>query len=220
MKIKLKNKRNIIFIILFIFLLVILSIVINSENISSIYNTYIKKLSSDNEDNLISIDVSIKATQDDITKCLLTFTANDENEKIKSIEYPGEDHNIITVNNEEGKEKIAIDYDIEKGKEDSTFKVTTTGGQEISKRTGYVIEYKNGNGDTFKTLKELKDIKHKIISTSPTKEGKHFVGWSTHEDAEMADYFENGEYGECNKDVILYPIWIGKQSGKTETIEN
>ncbi len=218
MKIKLKNKKGIIFIILFI--LVIFSIVINRKNISSIYNTYIYKLSSENEDDFISIDVSIKDTQDDITKCLLTFKSNDEGEKIKSIEYPGEEQNTIIVNNEEGKEKIAIDYDIEEGKEDKIFKVTTVSGKIENERTAYTIEYKNADDETFKTATMLKGIKHRIISTSPKKEGKHFIGWSTNKDAEISDYFENGEYGESNKDVILYPIWTEQASGTTDALEN
>ncbi len=217
MKMKLKNKKSIILIILLIFLLVILSIVINRKNISSIYNAYIKKLNSQNEDDIISIDVSIKETQDNINKCLLIFTANDENEKIKSIQYPGEEQNKIVVNDEQGKKTIAIDYDIEEGKEDNTFIVTTVNGKVENERTAYTIEYKKDNGETLKTVTELRCIKHKIISTSLEKEGKHFVGWSTNKEAKVPDYFENGE---SNKDAVLYPIWIDEASGTTDDLGN
>ena len=120
---KLKNKKFLIFIILLIVFLVILSIIINYKNVNFIYNILGINLKSQNEEEIIDIDLQVKKTEGDITKCLLTFTANNEDEKIKSIEYPEEENYIINVNDEEGKQKVAIDYDIYKGKEDRIFKI-------------------------------------------------------------------------------------------------
>ncbi len=210
-----KNKRIkwklLLITILLIFLLVILSIVINRENISSIYNTYIKKLNSQNEDDIISIDVSIKATQDDITKCLLTFKSNDESEKIKSIEYPGEEQNTIVVNDEQGKKTIAIDYDLEAGKEDSKFKITTTEERVIEKRTGYTIHYNLNAEDAHIDNNTKSQIvnKNTKINDIPTRDGYTFFGWSKNADSKVSEYEEEEYvYQEGDRDINLYAIWI------------
>ena len=80
--------------------------------------------------------------------------------------------------------------------------------------------YKDGNGGTFKKVSEIKGVKQKIITTSPTKENNHFVGWSADEKAENPYHFENGEYEGTEQDVALYPLWISQANGTKEEFEN
>ncbi len=66
MKIKPKNNKILIFIILliFIFLLVILGIITNYKNIGFIYNAFGKNLKNEDEGEIISVDIKVKEIQE------------------------------------------------------------------------------------------------------------------------------------------------------------
>lgn len=224
------TKRNIIISIIIILLAVIFCIsIFKIEEIEQIA----MKLLSESEVNmdtdtqtesqteLISLNLEVKNETDTEYVCLLTFTSNDENNKIKSIEYPAREGNtpeIITVEDEEGKNKISVDYKIIKKDEDKTFNITTIDGRTYAKRTGYRVTYKNGD-EIFKIESRLLTQTIPITNTFPIKEGKHFIGYSVDKQATVADYFEGG-LAQIDKDVTLYAIYTEPQNGYKENIEN
>ena len=214
---KLKNKKSLIFIILLVFLLIILSIIITYKNIGVIYNALGMNLKNENEQELISIDMQVKKTEGDVSKCFLIFTSNDENEKIKSIEYPEGKNNIINVDNEEGKQKIAIDYDIEKGKEISNFIITTVTGRIIEKTTGYTITYNvdgvDVNSDSFLIGENPKIEK-------PTKKGYTFYGWVKDKNATVPEYIDEYVYSDSDRDVVLYALWLKNNDAIIQQVAN
>ncbi len=217
---KLKSKKKWIIAILLIILIIISSIIITYKKIGFIYNSNITNLKNEQEQEPISINVEIKSVQDNINKCLITFTSNDEDRKIKSVEYP-EENNVINVNNEEGKQKVAIDYDIENGKEDSTFKVKTTNGEIIEKRTGYTIHYDLNAEDASinnDTKIELKS-KNATLDEIPIREGYIFRGWSKNVDSEIAEYKEEYVYQEGDEYITLYAVWVKDDVSLIEAID-
>lgn len=103
------NKKSIITILIISFVVIIFLYI--SQNPA--YIAYLRKWRGidikQQEEELINLDIEIKKENTDSYNCLLTFESNDENEKIKSIEYPTKENekpNIIAVNNEEGKQKL------------------------------------------------------------------------------------------------------------------
>ena len=120
-----------IYIILIVIVLIIIAfltiLILNRNNIS--YNIG-NKTAKETEKENIELSLEIKGETENDYNCLLTFTSNDENNKIKSIEYPVKDGetnpHVLNVKEEEGKDKIVIDYKLVKGDENKTFKVTTT----------------------------------------------------------------------------------------------
>lgn len=78
-------------------------------------------------------------------------------------------------------------------------------GTETDKK--YIISY-DANGGTGAPGKQIK-TKNQSLSlsaTQPTKEGYHFLGWSTNKNATTATYQAGGTYTE-NKCETLYAIW-------------
>lgn len=173
---------------------------------------------------LVDLEVTVNSETDALYNCTLTFKATDEKDKIKQIEYLPKDGapQIVTLEDGEGKQEIQIPYNIEKTDVDKSFKVTTTGGHIITVNTAYTVKYDNNMGEVFEEDKVLKGTSTKIDipNLAPTKEGKHFIGWSENKTATEADYFENGEYTVNNKDMTFYAIWIDAQNGKTEDLNN
>lgn len=207
-----KNKKTIIFTIIIIAIILIGVILLNKNNTQKIQN----KALAENENDLINLELEIKDETDESYKCLLTFTSYNEDEKIKSIEYPSEEEinpQVITVANTEGKEKIGIDYELKKEDIDKTFKITTVKGNTFSKRTGYTIYYEpNGGQIEYSKQTQLMNFNSELIK--PTKEGYFFLGWSLTSEKDSPDYKyylnqriykykkENGE------DIKLYAKWI------------
>ncbi len=210
---KFKNNKRWIFVSLLVLLIITLIIIITYKKIGFIYNTNIKDLKNSQEQESISMDVEIKNVQDNINKCLITFTCNDENEKIKSIQYPGEENNVININNEEGRQKVAIDYEIENGKEDNTFRVTTTSGEVVEKRTIYTIHYDVNGEDASISNGSKTELKGRNteLNEIPTREGYIFFGWSKNIDSKIPEYRnEKYIYQKGDEDITLYAIWIEK----------
>lgn len=177
------------------------------------------------EQELINLNIEIKQETSESYKCLLTFISNNENEKIKSIEYPREgekDPQIITVSNEEGEEKIGIDYEFKKNNTNEIFKVTTTKGNTFNEKTGYTITYDKKNGEEIEEKAFLKCQEAKKDSF-PKKEGYIFLGWDENADATKGKYFRTYSYNN-KEDAKLYAIWLkaNNQSilGAIESIQN
>ncbi len=206
------NKKSIITIVIISFVVIIFLYI--SQN--SAYIAYLRKWRGidikQQEEELINLDIEIKKENTDSYNCLLTFESNDENEKIKSIEYPTKENekpNIIAVNNEEGKQKIAIDYIISKENNDVKFKLNTTKGNVIEKRTGYTIKFDtNGGGDNFYKTELIGVNKINLLENIPEKDGFTFYGWSTENNSIISDYedvYTNEE--KMGGDVTLYAVW-------------
>ena len=123
-----KYKKQLILITTIIIVIIAVTIIMLKRN--QIKNNAETQIAKEIENNKIELNIEIKEETDINYNCLLTFTSNDENNKIKSIEYPAKDGEItpyvLNVKEEDGKEKIAIDYKFVKGDENKTFKVTTT----------------------------------------------------------------------------------------------
>ena len=164
----------------------------------------------------VSLKIDIKQETDESYKCLLTFTANSEDNKIKSIEYPaeeGKEPQIIQVEDENGREKIGIDYELSKDKVDKSFTITTLKENKISKRTGYTIDYEpNGGKVEYSKQTRLKNLDTDLIEA--TKDGYFFLGWSlTPENGspEYKYYLNQKTYKykkENGDDIKLYAKWI------------
>ena len=184
----------------------------------------VESLPDETGNSLIDLSVVINQETDTMYKCLLTFKATDENDKIKQIEYlpkVGEAQIVVSADEEE-KQEIPINYDIEKTDVDKTFRVTTVSGNVELVNTAYTVTYDNNMGEVFKEDKILKGsiTTISIPNLAPTKEGKHFIGWSKYKISTEPDYFENGEYTVNNKNITFYAIWIDEQNGKTEDLNN
>lgn len=146
------KKRNIIGIIIIIFIVIIIFLLkIKLNNINQTIIGQVNKAESEEILNDVILDIEIKSENDTERKCVLTFCANNSDNKIKSIEYPEKD--IINVDSSEGKDKISIDYDIKKGEEDKVFKVTTVSGQVKNISTVYNIIY-DANGGSYEPDKK------------------------------------------------------------------
>ena len=141
-------------------------------------------------------------------KCLLIFTSNDESEKIKSIEYPIQDEKqqTITPASDDGKNKVALDYQFEKGKDYDDFKVTTTKNNTFELTPFYKIKINIGN----ETVREIKWVKggNYPLNQIPQKENHTFYGWEEREDAYIAKYTHEDKYyyKENDTEVIIYAI--------------
>lgn len=213
------KKRKIIIIAIIIAIIILLCVVLLNRKSN---NKIDQKVLAQEEQEVINLNLEIKQETNESYKCLLTFTSKDEENKIKSIEYPKEEDKeakIINVENENGKENLSIDYEIAKGDEDKKFKITTTKGDIVNQSTGYTITYMNNN-EVFEEETQLKNKILSIINISPTQEGKHFIGYSKNKDATVPDYFEEGNYPETNKNVTLYAIYTDQKNGYTQEINN
>ncbi len=158
------------------------------------------------EENNVQLNVEIKKETETAYECLLTFISNDENNKIEKIEcpnYDGKENQVI--NNSGEKQKIAMDYKINKDDEEKIFNIVMKDGNVINKKTSYTIICEpNNNGETVK--------KNKLVGTTanldiPKKEGYIFLGWSKEKNSDEGEYFKTYNYN--NEDVVnLYGKWI------------
>ena len=213
-----KNKKIIIIFIIIILLIILMSLILSKGNNTNKIGGI--KLAEE-ETELINLNLEIKEETDESYKCLLTFASSDENNKIKQIEYPaeeGKNPKVITVANEQGSQKVGIDYEFIKKDEDKTFKIMLADGKTQEKRTGYKITYKNGE-EVFKVESRILTKTIPITNLSPIQEGKHFIGYSENKESQIADYFENGN-AKINEDVTLYAIYTQEKNGYTQSIEN
>jgi len=172
-----------------------------------------EKLLAQKEAQLVELKIQLKEETEDKYKCLLIFTSNDEENKIKQIEYPKEEEktpNIITTATEDGKQKIALDYEFNKEDINKTFKVKTKNGEIIPKRTCYIITYDPNDGiNPPKQNTVLLGSDSIIAKQQPTKEGEVFWGWSEDKSADKPDYLKGSEFinSDNKEDITLYAIW-------------
>ena len=139
----------------------------------------------------------------------MIFTSNDENEKIKSIEYPKEGEKEpykIVVENKEGKDKIQIDYQFEKSKKYSNFKVITTSNNILELTPSYKIIIKIGS----ETIREIEWIKgsNYPLNEIPERENYTFYGWGENENDYIATYTDEDKYyyKKDDTEVVIYAI--------------
>lgn len=154
----------------------------------------------DTDNDIISIDVLPKSKTSTEWKCLLTFTSSDLNNKIKYIKYPSDENNIIKVENPDGKEKVAIDYIVKLDDLNKVFEIETINGKKEEESIANHVNYYSSNGVIYKADYRLKGdtSSFKVINTSPTQAGKHFIGWSynknmTEEEYQNSDLVLDGE---------------------------
>lgn len=77
----------------------------------------------------------------------------------------------------------------------------------IWKPDEYTITYHlNGGSGTMSSQTKVHDIALTLTTTTPTREGYTFLGWSEYKDATYASY-EAGAKFEVNDTVTLYAIW-------------
>lgn len=156
----------------------------------------------------VSLKIDIKQETDESYKCLLTFTANSEDNKIKSIEYPaeeGKEPQIIQVSDENGREEIGIDYEFSKDKVDKSFVITTIGEVKETKKTGYKVIYNPNNGNQTEQKEILKCLE--AVKELPKKDKEVFLGWSENENDIKGEYFRTYSY-QNKEEVKLYGIWL------------
>ena len=162
----------------------------------------------------VKIEIDIKEETENAYKCLLIFTSNDENNKIKSIEYPEEDEqepNIIQIAEEEGKQKIAIDYELQKNDIQKRFKVKTKDNEIVIKQTAYDINlHYNDESNTIVNKKFLVGKEYRL-DQPPIKDGYVFVGWSNDKNSRKCNWKETYKQ-ETDKDVDLYAIIVVNKS--------
>lgn len=215
-KIMSKRKKAIIVITIIAILIILLCmILLKRNNTNKIEQIKLKQ----EEAEPIGIEISIKNKTDEKYNCLLTFTSTDENNKIKQIEYPsqeGKEPKVITIANEDGKDKIAVDYEFEKEDINKIFKVKTVRGDIISKRTAYTITYDANSGINPPKEDKMFIGNSKILSEEqPTKEGYVFWGWSEDKNGTKPEYLKKDEFINTDKkeDIKLYAIWEDENNG-------
>lgn len=207
---KILNKKIIILLSTLICVIVLSSILfINRKNIRRLV---LQRL-AENENEVIDITVNVKDSTDTERKCLVTLIANNDDEKIKSVEYPsqnGETPYVVECAGE-GKKKVGIDYIIEKGKEDTKFKVTTVSGNVYEMTTKYIVTYDTNGGDEInKTTVGLKGENVKL-ETYATRDGYTFLGWAKNKDAIEPEinalYDLTYHYTQGDENIKLYAVW-------------
>lgn len=208
---KLKNKSKLIILFFFVIVLILSSFVLIKRN--DIQKLILSRL-EENELETIDLTVEVKNTDENKRNCLLTFNSNDNNEKIRSIEYPTQsDETPYVIDcSENGKSKVAIDYIIEKGKEDSKFKITTTNGNIVEKTTKYTITYDSNGGDEINTESiGLKGENTFLDNAYASREGYVFLGWSRDKEATEPEinclYEQYYTYTLGDENVKLYAVW-------------
>ena len=105
------------------------------------------KIESNSIEQKIKVSVDVIEKKEDIYKCLLIFSSNDDKEKIKFVEYPkieGKEIKLLQVV-EDGRTQIGIDYEINRNDVESVFKIITSNGnvveKEIIKHVPNIFEY-------------------------------------------------------------------------------
>lgn len=174
---------------------------------------------AETEAELINLEIEVKQETSESYNCLLTFTSNDENNKIKQIEYPAEEGKqpkVIQVADENGKQKIAVDYEI---KEESNFKITTQKGDIVEKVAAINLYDANGGVFEEKIIVPNTSLTVDVTNLAPTKDGYHFLGWSTDKNAVYPDYYTDGTYSYTVGN-ILYAVYTEEKNGYKEEINN
>ena len=220
-----KSKKIIKLVVIFIIMLcIILMVSLNKNRIISI--VFNKKIQNEEEQAKGPLDFKIEIKDENETQynCLITFASNDENNKIKKIEYPKKadeaKENNLEITNANEKEKIAIDYTIEKGKEIQTFTVEMANGEKIEEETGYTINYDANGGNIEKTVQnQIKGYNARIRENVPTKVGYSFYGWSTNKDDIVTKYSTDYLYEKTEANSVnLYAIWRKENTLTGESI--
>ncbi len=161
------------------------------------------------ETELITMHIEIKQENTDSKDCLITFTSNDENKKIKTIEYPEEQGKeaMVIKAGDAGKQEVGLDYNFKNDDLRKIFKVTTTTEDVVEKETAYSISYdaNEGTGEPDK-IENLIDDPIIIEKKAPDREGYIFYGWNEEKDANSASYITEDTYNK-NKDTTLYAVW-------------
>lgn len=105
------------------------------------------KTSKFEETGIIDVYVELKEKTENTYKCLVTFTAKNENETIKSIEFPinNKEQRVLNIEDKDGRKRISIDYEIAKDDEEEIFKIKTSEGniieKEIVRKMENIFEY-------------------------------------------------------------------------------
>lgn len=216
------KKIHLIFITIIVIFIIATIALIKTDTINKIFN----KMYKQEETRLIQLDVTSVTEKTDSKVYSLTFIALNSDDKIKYIEYPEQnDKKDFSVEiNEDGREKVAIDYEIGNNEELKPFKVTTLSGKTEEKEIGYRITYNyNGGEHETETVKNVIETKALIRTEPITRDGYAFYGWSENQNAIYPDYFENYKYDNSEKkeQVTLYAVWK-KQTDNIQiaTIEN
>lgn len=212
-----RNKKvvvTIIITILIILLVVYAFIFLNRNTIRNLNG----KLSALEKNELINIEVNIKEETEEAYKGVIIFTSKDENNLIKSIEYPetkGSETKVITI--EKAKQKVAIDYEFEKEDIDKVFKIATEDGTIINRRTCYTIKYNPNSG--INSPKDEKifigPTKTVLTTQQPIREGYVFWGWSEDKTATEPEYLKGNDYSNSSnsEEIILYAVWEDQNRG-------
>ena len=171
-------------------------------------------------ENKVQLNVEIKKETETAYECLLIFISNDETDKIKSIQYPEEGQEPYTINNNGNKQKIAIDYKINKGDVNKIFKVILEDGEILTRTTAYTISYyANGGEEVSEKDYGLKGASCILSGKQTEREGYTFLGWAEDKNATEPEfkslYKQEYKYNKEN-DVKLYAVWknTGELSGK------
>ena len=171
-------------------------------------------------ENKVQLNVEIKKETETAYECLLIFISNDETDKIKSIQYPEEGQEPYTINNNGNKQKIAIDYKINKGDVNKIFKVILEDGEILTSSTAYTISYyANGGEEVSEKDYGLKGASCILSGKQTEREGYTFLGWAEDKNATEPEfkslYKQEYKYNKEN-DVKLYAVWknTGELSGK------
>jgi len=210
------------FTIIILLLIIISTILIKTEAINKITEAIFKQ----DEANLIDVEVMATVQNENSVTCSLKFTINDSDDKIKSIEYPTKENEnpFIVYTKDEGRESVALDYEVENGRELEKFKITTASGQVIEKDIVYKITYDpNGGTEGPSEDNTIYTLNTKITSLAAKRDGYHFCGWSENKDATIPDYFLDGEYKyteSAYNDVTLYAVWIKESEFSSPLVIN
>lgn len=202
------NKKKIICSILILIILSITAVIIlRKHNINKLVEEQnVNKLEME-EQEIIKLQIEVQEETMTSYKCLLIFTANNENNKIKSIEYPEDSVETDKIQvTEEGKQKIAIDYEISKDNIDKEFKITTIDGQVIIKKTAYNISLNFNDGTGRISNQKILIGKKYRLDLLPTRDGYVFLAWNTQKDESGYIYNVGDEFAE-ETDKTLYAIW-------------
>lgn len=220
---KSKRKINLIVIIITLVVLIVIGILFKNNKILEKINDRYKKIE---ETEPINLEIQIISENDENTSCILTFTSNNENDKIEKIIYPIREENIepltILVG---GKEKVALDYQFKKNEQQQlTFKVETEKGNIISK-DALINLYGIKEDEQYEIATYMIINAEQTINLSnivPTKEGYQFVGWSTSEKTNDMQYIEDGKfiYKGQNKENVLKAVWTEHKDGYKGIIDN
>ena len=129
----LKKKKTIRIALVIGVLIMLLLIMRFNRNIINQFSL-VNKIKAETETEIgdIKINADIKSETEDEYICLVTFESRNSNKKIVKIEELDETNRVITSKGE-GKNKIGLDYKIEKNNIKGKFRITTNDGETVIK---------------------------------------------------------------------------------------